>query len=223
MNTTQISYLTRADRTKELRKSILGKVVGFAAAAAGLAFTAGPATIPLVIGAAVMAAAAVAVPAGMLMADRRVAKMLPGHLGAIAEHAQRVADEKAAPVHAHVLQKLHDAGRQPRSLVIIVLNTANRLFTGVGSTRVLLSTIDADGALSTETADDPTSRWVIRNIASPFVTATDWRASIITATPGTPATAQLIDSAGWDVIDQECDKPYDEQFLSFHPARHETI
>ena len=222
MNTTQISYLTRADRTKELRKNILGKVVGFAAAATGLAFTAGPATLPLIIGAAVVAAVTVAVPAGMLIADRRVAKVLPGNLDAIVERAQKVADEKAAPVHAHVLQKLHDAGRQPRSLVIIVLNTANRFFIGAGSTRVLLSTIDTDGVLAVERADDLTARWVVRNIASPFVTAIDWRAAVIAAAPGTPATAQLMDAVAITVLDQEWDKPDCEQFLSFHPAQHRT-
>jgi hypothetical protein len=219
MKLTHISYLIRRDRTKALRHLLINILYrAVVAVAAVFVFIHGLVAIAIALVVVSYAVVKGALPATMLIADRRVTKALSGHADTVAERGQKVADEKAAAVHAHVLQNLIDAGQKPRSLVIIVINAVNRVIGG--SPTVLVSIIDSDGVLRTEMADDLTSWSILRNIGSPFATATDWRASVIAAEPGKPAAAQLMDYSGSDEVTQEWDKPHDEQFLRYHPSQH---
>lgn len=218
MSLTQISYLIRADRTKALRHKLINVAAGLASAIAVALFIPGPIGIVVVIAAAAYAIAVGALPASMLLADHRVAKLMAAHADTITERGQKIADTRAATVHEYVMDQLVAAGKAPVSLAIIVINATNRMIGGEPT--VLISTIDTAGALETDRAEDTAARWILRNMGSPFVTASDWRASVIAAEPGKPPTAQLMDSNGRVEVVSEWDKPYDEQFSRYHPRRY---
>jgi hypothetical protein len=213
LNLKKISYLTRADRAKHLRGRV---VVNLALLAAGILMVACSTGGAMTTAGIVMAGAGVlyvATPVGMLVMDRMFGR-LSGDSAGIAERGQKVADKNAAAVHAHVLEQLGGAGKAPQSLVIVVFNTSWE----AGGPLVVTSTIGTDGALATEIIKDESSPYweILYGIASPFLTGTEWQVAVITAVPGQPATAQLVDAAGYWEIFAEMDRPSGEQFRSYH-------
>lgn len=205
----QISYLTGAERAKHLYARVVAGLALLAGGVLPVIFSAG--TFATVAG--ILVAVAVfllAKPATMLVADRLVGSQ---DQAVIAETGQKLADGKAAVVHALVLEQLRDAGKAPQSLVIAVFNNS----WDVGGPIVAASTIGADGVPVTKWIDDEPGRWQVLNvIATPFLTGTDWQATVISAAPGQPATAQLVDAAGYDELWAESNKPSGEQFLRYH-------
>jgi hypothetical protein len=213
LNLKQISYLTRADRAKQLRVRVIVTLAWLAAGILMVTCSTGWIMTVSGIAMAVTGVLFAATPLAMLVVDRNAGRQSGGSVG-ISERAQKVADEKAAAVHALVLKQLADAGKAPQSLVIVVFNTSWE----AGGPLVLTSTIGTDGALATEIIEDDSSRYweILYGIASPFLTETEWQVTAITAEPGQPATAQLVDDAGYWAIFAEMNKPTGEQFRDYH-------
>lgn len=210
LNLKQISYLAGADRAKRLYERVAAGLALLMGGVLLMIFSAGTLTTIAGLLVAVTGVIMLAKPVTMLVADRLVGSQDPA---VITETGQKLADMKAAKVHALVLKQLGDAGKAPQSLVIAVFN----LSWDLGGPTVAISTIGAGGVPVTEWIDDEPGRWqVLNGIATPFLTGTDWQVTVLTALPGQPATAQLADAAGYDEIWAETNKPAGEQFLRYH-------
>jgi hypothetical protein len=215
LNLKEVSYLSRADRAKQLRGRVIATLALLAAGILAMVFSTGWVMTVAGIVMAVVGVLFMATPVTMLVVDRAFGALPEDSVG-ISERSQKVADKNAAAVHARVMEQLGAAGKTPQSLAIIVFNSS----WDVGGPLALTSTIGTDGALVTETIDDETARLeILWGIASPFLTGTEWQVTVITAEPGQPATAQLVDDAGYGEIFSEMDKPTGEQFRQYHRIR----